>query len=205
MIRSLYPTQTAGGVGALLGRCASSVACRAWRLGVRSNKLWTPREDARLRLLWGSESVEGIADRLGRTTVAVYLRASSLGVASACPQGFESLKRAAKRTGFANVKQIRAILAFAGYTAAIRDSFSVTRSSKYRHQIVETDIVDAAIAKWMATEPVESAARRLNVKPQTLRRWLSRRLGPKPTRAKRHWRVESEVIERVVAEVRGAA
>lgn len=170
----------------------------------RSCPRWTAAEDHRLTIMWGVDSVEDISKAIGRTPTAIYMRSKVLGLQWACPQGFESITRAAERTGYA-VKQIRAILHATGYTASIREAFSLPRGSRYRHQIIETDAVDAAVAKWMKLETIESAANRLNFPATSLRKLVARRLGPKPTRARCAWRVPSEVLEQIVAEARGAA
>ena len=58
-----------------------------------------------------------------------------------------------------------------GYGASIRESFSLPRGSKYRHQIIETDAVDAAVAKRMTLETIESAANQLNFRQRRCGSW----------------------------------
>lgn len=165
---------------------------------------WTAAEDHRLTIMWGVDSVEDISKAIGRTPTAIYMRSKVLGLQWACPQGFESITHAAKRSGF-SLRRLRALIHAMGYGASIRESFSLPRGSRYRHQIIETDAVDAAVAKRMTLETIESAANRLNFPATSLRKLVALRLGPKPTRARCAWRVPSDVLEQIVAEARGAA
>jgi hypothetical protein len=95
------------------------------------------------------------------------------------------------------VGTLRKILRWGG--VRIRPSISRPMSRRHFH-VVETDSVDEAVAKWLATETVEFAARSRGTTPEILRARLlasGERLPPRP-RGKRHWRIETTLIDRVL-------
>lgn len=205
LLRSEYP---AGGLAAarraLPARSAESIYQRTHRLGLSRRRRWTADDDNRLRKLWNGElSVEEIAQRLGRTDAATYYRANDLGLPVGCPEGWETVRQAAVRTGY-HPDQLRHILR--AFQATIRPTLSKPCSRKgaqgrYTWMIVSPREVDAVIAAWHESEPVAAAARRLGVSGEVLTNRL-RRLGlekPSPgtggrPKARRHWRVRPEEV-----------
>lgn len=132
-------------VAVLRGRSLASVYQRMRHLGVRKRPRWTRADDGKLRLLWG-QSIRVIAKALHRTVLSVYWRAQKLGLGLGCPHGYEYLSAAAIRAGYA-VRQLRQILHHSG--VPIRKAMS---RQGLRARIVEPDLVDRAVAKWMAIE-----------------------------------------------------
>jgi hypothetical protein len=186
----------------ILGRSYTAVVCKSRGLGIRDKPHWTPEEEHRLMLLWGERSVENIAKKLGRSQWAVLFHARKLGLEIGCPQGYEYLAAAARRVGFGS-DQLYDIIVATGYIASVRTSFTVRRGRNYCRRVIETDAADAAVLKWLATEPLKPAARRRGVCYLRLKRLVEAEIGPRPFGGKKHWRVPTELIDRVLA--RGAA
>lgn len=197
---------------ALPARGASAIYHRTQRLKLVRRRRWTDADDARLRDLWdGGNTVDEVAKALGRTVATTYWRAQHIGLPLGVPEGWEYLSSAARRTGY-HGDQLRKILAFAG--ADIRRALSAPgrpargKSRKVRvHYIVVPGEVDTAIEAWHATEPVETAARRIGMCGETLKRRLlaagvekpKRRGKPRAGHAPFHWRVTQEDIDRALA------
>lgn len=198
--KALRHAYVAGGIyvahAHLPHRSVPSLFHRARRIGLYRRRRWTAADDAQLRNLWGVDmSLDEIAERLGRTPITTYWRAQKIGLPLGCPDGWERLSHAAERTGYCT-SQLRRILKAAG----VEMRRSITRETKprgkrrkaHRWHIVVPESVDAAIKRWLATEPVSAAARRHGVTADVLARRL-RLAGIKKTVAgKKHWRV-SEV------------
>jgi len=186
-------------LAAQLDRTVSSIHHRAQRLGIIANRRWTPAEDTELRNLWYEVSVGEIARRMKRTRAAVVQRAREyLALPLGAPDGFEYVSNAAVRTGFA-LATLQYILRWAGVKP--RPSMSYDRGAKRHFHIVDPVDVDDAIERWLATESLEAAARRVGWSAETLaRRLLASGLDvpPRPKR-KRHWRIPTAVIDEVVA------
>jgi hypothetical protein len=204
---TLRASFAAGGIAAartaLPDRTKSALYGHARRLGLRRRRRWSLEDDARLRRLWDAElDLPDIAARLARTPITTYWRAQKLGLPLGCPTGWESLNVAAERTGY-ETSQLRRILSAHG--AVIRRA--VTRESKPRgravgtknarrlRHIVARGEVDAAVAAWLETEPVETAARRLGWCGETLARRLKLIGVEGPGKARAHWRVRAEEVE----------
>jgi hypothetical protein len=183
-----------------LGRTISAIHHRAQRLGIVADRRWTPADDAELRMLWFEVGVAEIAKRMKRTRAAVVQRAREyLGLPLGAPPGLEYVSHAAVRTGFA-LATLQMILRWAGVKP--RPSMSYDRGAKRHFHIVDSVDVDDAIERWLATESLEAAARRIGWSAETLaRRLLASGLDvpPRPTR-KRHWRIPTVFVDQVVAE-----
>lgn len=201
ILRARYLTEGAAAMARALGRRLTSVHKRTQRLGLYTHRRWTPAEDARLRLCWGEADLAETARRMGRTVLTTWWRAQKLGLPLGCPQGWEYLTAAAKRTGY-ETGGLRPILRWAG--VPIRFSISRPTTAPRRCCIVDPDQVDAAVARWLKTESLTAAARRHGIAAETLERWLrlsGKKLPAKP-RAKKRWRVPSDIIDAVVAQRR---
>lgn len=159
---------------------------------------WTIRDDSRLRLLWGAP-LRHVAAEIGRTPLATYWRARKLGLACGAPRGMEYLTAAAKRTGY-DVVQLRAIL----HAAGVRPQRTPARPVQAaRHfNVVDPADVDDAVATWCRQETTEEAAARLGLSAETLRRLLIEAGERPPRRKKSRWRVDSALVDRLVAEYR---
>jgi hypothetical protein len=211
-LREAYST---GGIlaarEALPARGPSAIYHRAQRLKVVRRRRWTAQDDTRLRLLWdGGNTVEEVAESLGRTVITTYWRAQVLGLPLGVPDGWESISDAAKRTGY-GTGQLRRILRHSGVT--IRRALSAPgrpkrgkgkSKKKIRlRYIVFPGEVDVAMDTWHATEPAEAAAARLGISGETLRRRLvlagvKRRRPPGPP-TRHHWRVTAEEVAKAMA------
>lgn len=188
------------------GFAVTTLYHRANKIGVKRKRRWTVEDDRRLRLLWGEEPLPKIAERLGRTRVTVYWRAQKLGLPLGPPQNQEYLTVAARRTGF-RPDQLRRILLYAH--VPIERFHSRDPAKRWPMFVVDRFAVDEAIAKWMATETVKSAARRYGTSGHSMLMWL-RKAGVKMRKAaamrpggrgkSRHWRVVSADVDRVMAE-----
>lgn len=207
-LRDRYVADGAITCGRALGRSFGSVTRRAQRLGVIRVRRWSEKDDARLRILWGTRRLEDVAAALGRSTDSVYWRAKACGLGVGCPQGFEYLSTAAERTGYA-VAQLRRILNWAHVhvTRATTRPGRQTRTD-HVHWVIEPADVDEAVAAWHRTETLEgaSACRGLcsTVVSRLLRAAAARgdtRVPPRP-RFRRHWRLPTELVDELVAEMR---
>lgn len=177
---------------------------RARVLRVLSHARWTKNDDRNLRELWGERTLRGISARLGRTTQAVFHRAQKIGLSLGCPDGAEYLTHSAERTGY-SVETLRMILDRSG--VAIRRTMSRPLGRRVGRpcHFVDPFEVDEAVEAWLKTEPLASAARRRGLDDSTLARRLRGVEGvpPKPV-GKRHWRIPTAVIDRVVGQGRAA-
>lgn len=186
---------------ALPARSQSALLHRAQRLGLQRRRRWTPEDDRHLTSLWGTASVAWIARHLNRTAVTTYWRAQKLELPLGCPQGYEYLTAAAKRTGY-TVGQLRKVLK----TGGVRVWLSMARPTKARRHFHTVDPldVDEAVASWLASEVVEAAGTSRGMVGETLRAWLldAAKRGtamPAPPKGKAHWRVPTATIDAVVA------
>jgi transposase-like protein len=171
------------------------------RLG-RAHK-WSDAAKARLMFLWESAwSLEAIARRMGRSPLACYRKAAKLGLPTGCPPGYEYFTAAARRAGYAE-HTFRRVLAFSGVKCyrALADPLYVGKGD-CPHHFVDPEAVNRAVAKWMASESVAVAARRLGMSPHTLRRWLQTAgvVGESQPGHRFHQRAAAEDIDRVAAE-----
>lgn len=204
----LYETKGAKAcLAALPHRSLPSIYQRAVKLGVKTHRLWTEAEDHMIRSEWGFRSVVMIARSIARTTKATYKRATEdLYLGNGVPDGNEFLTNAASRTGF-DVATLRRVLSFAGVKPElVRTRLKVKTNKRFS---VDPSAVDAAVAKWLASEAVEPAAKARGIAGETLKRWLldarvERTLVAEGQVARPHWRVPTVTIDKVVADRRTA-
>lgn len=195
-------------VAAIATRSESAIYRHASKLGIVRKRHWTDVEDAKLRALWdGDSTLEEVAETLSRTPQGVLRRARDMGLPQ-CPARWEHLRDAARRAGYSR-DQLLDILRWSGSTVRRR----LLADPRYGHGprarrrfIVLAADVDAAVADWLETETVESAARRLGITGKKLARWLGwagverqRRQGRPKFGARPHWRIRPEDIEAALA------
>jgi hypothetical protein len=198
VIRSRYFTDYAKDIAADLGVSTTALFHRARRIGLKKNRAWTAENDAELRDQWGEYSLAQLSDRLHRTKAALYYRGQLLGLTSKVPRGFEFLTHAADRTGYCTT-QLRQILKWAHVKLRLAMGRPTKARSRHFH-IVDPFDVDQAIANWLRTEPLFTAATRRGVSVAVVERRLQLVKGvpPKPGKRK-HWRVPSELIDKALA------
>jgi hypothetical protein len=218
LLRERYATEGAKAIALELGRTWRSVTMRAKRLQLVHVRRWTWKDDDQLRIDWGIHPMEHIAKTLNRTTYGVYCRAQALGLGVGCPQGFEYLSAASRRTGYA-VSSLRRILSWAH--VPIRRAYAKPDRppSRCPNWIVEPIAVDDAVAEWHQTEPLDCAAERHGVAYTVLIRLLgdaamncdqrvcslvlnrfpngaaNRSTDAPPRRSRRHWRIPSALAD----------
>lgn len=161
---------------ALPERSEISLYHRARRLRLSRRRRWTDSDDKHLADIWEQGlPLRTIARRLERTMKTTYWRAQKIGLPLGCPQGFEYLSAAAKRTGYAT-SQLWRILAWA--KVPVRKTLSRTSMDRvsHHHHVVDPFDVDEAIEAWSKTETAEAAARRLGISGDRLRARL-RKVG----------------------------
>jgi len=166
----------------------------------RHYRRWTRDDVKLLRDLWGTATLETVAKKLGRSPLTVYYFATKAGLQRGCPQGFEYLTAAAKRTGF-DTGQLRAILASAG--VKLRVAMALPKKRRHYH-VVSPDLVDEAVAAWMKLEGLPDAARRLGTTREVIRAALVA-AGHEPPPVKFRWRVLPEVATASLAAYRPGA
>lgn len=164
----------------------------------RSKKEWAHEELQYLRWSWGQARASTIARRLKRSAAACYHKAAELGLGSEW-EGL-SLAECAKRSGY-DLDTLRKVLAFAGVRPR-RSQISRKGRVKHWRWSVDPDGLERAVALWTSTAPVGVHAREYGVSGIALRQWLED-AGHKPPRGsrRRHWRVSSEVVAKVMAAV----
>lgn len=164
---------------------------------MRSARRWTQEEDEQVRFMWGHHPTPTIAAKLNRTSAAVYQRARDvLKIGAGCPVGFEYLRPAAERNGFAYHTFLR-VLRWYGVKIHVAATLDAVRW-KRRNRIVDIDDVDQAVAAWLATEPVEHAARRVGVCGATLKARLLRAGVKPPGGRKQTFRVTAAEVSRAM-------
>lgn len=171
----------------------------------RHYKRWTGTEAMRLRLAWGTESVEVLASRIGRSPITVYYMAQKLKLPLGCPQGFEYLTAAAKRTGF-DTKSLRAVLRAADVKIKVSMARPSTPRGKGKRRgshthVVLPDDVDMAVQRWTTEECLPDAARRLGTTREILRAALLA-AGHEPPPKRYRWRVMPETADAAMASYR---
>jgi len=184
-------------VAAQLGRKYKSVTIRAERLGLKTHARWTADEDRRIGNLWGEKTIPEIAQAIHRTPIGVWERAKKIGLPIGCPDGCEYLSVAAKRVGFSD-EGVRSICRWAG--VPIRQAMGLGKKDpQYTRTVVDSFELDEAVKAWLGTETVNEAARRLGLRNRKLTACLEAAKGvPKKPRRRKHWRLPSDVIDRVI-------
>ena len=149
---------------------------------------WSPVDLLTLAALWGApgHSLATLARRFARTPYAVYCAAARAGLPLGCPEGWESLAGAARRTGMVP-RALAAALEAAGVRPSTgwRNPMGAARGQG-ANRVVMVAEVDRAVESWLARESVEEAARRAGVGATVLRRWNRHSRSPSssgPTRA----------------------
>lgn len=203
VLRDLYPSQGRHAVAAATGKSWRAVCERARRLKVRCKPQWTAAEDRKLSMLWGELPLAKVAKEMSRTPLSCYQRAKIIGLKRGVLEGMESVRAAAKRTGFDWATLVRILRAHG--VRPQRTMSLDTKKGLFRRVAVDPMDVDEAIEAWNATELVTQAAQRRDLDHDTLGRWLEAsgiEMPPRPGKF-RHWRVPTEIIDRVVAQRRG--
>jgi hypothetical protein len=160
---------------------------------------WSAAEDATLRAQWGNLSAHDLAVGLGRSTESVYARAQRLLLPVGKLAQQESIVASARRTGYDPDTLVGMLACFGiGWRRS-------AGSRGQRLRLVDRRDVDKAIKLWQATETVQGAARTRGLCHETLRDWLKKAGAlklrvPGKRNGLGHWRVESSVINAVVAE-----
>lgn len=172
----------------------------------RHYRRWTVKEAQRLRSLWGTESVKSIARKIGRSPITVYYFAQKLLLPLGCPQGYEYLTTAAKRSGF-DTKTMRAVLAHAGKKIRLAMSKPMVKSrgtgprkGQRTHVVLPDDVTDA-VNLWTTQECLPDAARRLGTTREILRAALLA-AGHTPPPKRYRWRVMPAVADAAMATYR---
>lgn len=191
---------TAGGVLAALRalpkRTRPAVWRRARRLGLQREPQWPPQDDATLRELWAqARPLHEVAARFQRSQEAVAARAHKLGLRRGCPDGWEYVTAAARRTGF-DEPLFRKVLAAAQVEVRPALTFHQGRTSR-RTEIVHSEGADLAVAHWMTGAPLAVQARRYGVACETMERRLAK-VGVRRPRPRRHWHVSDADVARAM-------
>ena len=202
ILRATYAQGLEATRAALRGRRTfRAIMQRARRLRITRKRHWTAAEDRLLSWLWDDQNgLAKLATRLRRTEHAVFRRAQDLGLKIGVPQGYESVRAAARRSGFPYETMVGILKA-----AHVRMRLTLSdpsRHGKARHRFVDPELVDDAVALWNSKESVSAAARRIGMGPCTLRGWLHEAGVMPPAKWKTIVRLETAVIDRVVAERR---
>lgn len=166
----------------------------------RHYRRWSPEDTARLVRLWtSSASLPEIAFALGRTEATVYWYAWHRGLPRGCPQGYESVTTAAKRTGFEVATLVHLLHRWGVRTTPWRGKPGA--AARRHYHFVDSFDVDRAVEKWAESEIVTVAARRHGLCGETLKQWLIA-AGHRPPARKKTWRLASSLIDGMVAERR---
>lgn len=150
---------------------------------------------------WESTSARIIARQLGLAPTTVLSIAYEMGLGTGKPQGMEYVAEAAKRTGFP-AKTFDRILRWASVKRIKSRREQATKTKRRAHYVLP-ETVDAAVAAWLATETITSAAARRGLSRFALEQRLLRH-PEAPVKAGRHnWRVPTTLIDEVAAELSG--
>lgn len=158
---------------------------------------WTRSDNNRLIDLWSDprQTLVGIAKKMSRTEVAIYLHAKKIKLKLGVPSGFEGIWQAEIRTGYSHSVLLK-IFKFGGVKIYKARTNPWTRGKTKLNRFVDPEAVNHALVKWEEYELVAQAARVRNIYPTTLRLWLNQEgyCRPKDT----WWREKSEIIDAVV-------
>lgn len=190
-----------------LGRTPSSIRHRISRLGATVKPRWTEADDERLRFFWDTPTtIPELCAKFGRSAQGICRRARRLGLQQRVPPGYEFLSHAAERAGFA-ARTLRRILHWAGVAVhnvrshgMKRRPLPVRRKASFRQLYVDPFDVDEAVERWLRTETPGEAARRTGVDATTIRRLLRKAGGDGEPGFRRRWRVDSELLDRLLRE-----
>jgi hypothetical protein len=233
ILRRLYPAGTREEFAAALPRRTwDAVTRRAFALGVKRARSWSPEEDAELRRMWPEHSRRTMTRNLDRTWDGIRTRARLLGLTRDEDgtltrwKGFLTLRRAAKANGYCE-RSFRAIVRayqrhFAALPQAARadmpspDTVARGATGKWAHLMIDAQAARDAVDWWMTQETATQAAARLGVPLSTLTTWLHERgvRVPKHERRAPAWwdafrasvgRVRVYPARRAIGEARAAA
>lgn len=204
ILRANYQKLGASRLAEMLGRTFYPVCHRARRLNLVRRRRWTSIEDRRLSMLWGDLPLKGIAMKFKRSQGACVTRAVTLGLDRGVQPGTETLTAAARRTGY-HRQTLQTIAAWAAIEQQPRMS-ARHRSRAQRPGVYECDLVDDAVARWLASEVVNQAADRRGISRRVLVRALAAAGIFQPPRTLKGlwWRVPTETIDRVVGDRLGS-
>lgn len=181
-------------------RTESSLYHRVKRIGaaIRRRK-WTAAENVKLTLEWCDPGVTlaKLSKAFGRSPLAIYYHAHSIGLQRGVPDGFVSIADACRRCGV-DRQLLRRILGQAKVPTFRTLSRPGSPRQAFRFRYVDPERAEAAVAKWTRMEAVESAARSRGLVGETLRRLLLG-AGHRPPRFHAVWRVSTSVIDAVLA------
>ncbi len=198
VLRAGYEQGRAPEIAAQLGRTLQSVFKRARRLDLATHRRWTNEDDRRLRNWWGEFTVETIAKRLSRTPATTFWRAQRIGLELGAPAGTEYLNRAAERTGYA-VGSLRIILQRSGVEIKRTMSRPGT-GARWHYHCVDPVLVNQAVAAWLKTEPLETAARARGVSAEVLvNRLRDIAEAPRKPSDRSRWRIPTALLDRAVS------
>ena len=175
--------------------------------------LWTPEEDQVLLDGWNDQSMRLMRQALpNRTRQAIYERAHTLGLRAGPPQGMVSVKSLSDDPswGYDYYKNLR-ILKFASVQVR-RFSYAGKRDG-VRYVDID-DARDAAVA-WerhiaderVGKETTKEAAKRIGVRENTLRAWVTLEglLPPSDPSTKRRFFALPELFDRIAAKYQSPA
>lgn len=204
-IRRLYPGDIAATCAALPHRTRHSILRKAQTMGVHNltcrRTPWSKEEDQRLRTLWAlGLSLRRISDRMGRNQQGIAKHVERLGLPLGVPRGYESITESCKRVGFHGCTMWTILRWAAVVTTAVR---AKKPQGKFRRYYVDPFDVDEAVKKWLSTETIAGAATSRDIPRSTLRKWLlCAGAFTSSADARKHQRIPTKVIDRVVAERR---
>lgn len=206
-VRADYPKTKRSVLAARLGRSVRALQRRAGQLGVKAYRPWTSKDDHDLIDSWGELTIAQIARNLKRTPEAVYARATEkLGLKRGCPEGFEYVSNAAKRTGF-DLKTLWKVLAYSRVKVARAMSRPGKARGHYQTRIVDPYAVDRAVRAFIDAAPLNQHAIEHRLDLATLKRWLLLAkehgaivdLPPLPKKQKGRWRVPGATVAAALA------
>lgn len=176
-----YLEQTAEEMASAIGRTKRAVFRRLQILSLRQRGRWSREEDRRLTLLWmGTDKIEDLSKRLGRSSQSICRRAKVLGLAATKPSdSYEFLSEAAKRVGYSRSALIR-ILRWAEvpiHTARshVPSCANTGKRRAYRQKYVDAFDADEAVTRWVRTATITDVAEEYGINPSSLRRHLRKR------------------------------
>jgi len=191
-------------------RTRSSIYKQIYSHGWCETDLWTPEEDRILLDGWNDRPMRKMLESLpNRTRDSIYKRARKLGLRAGPPQGMVSVKSLSTDPlwGYDYYKTLK-ILQFASVQTRRFNYAGKRKGIKY----VDPDGARAAAAVWekhvaserVGKETTKEAARRIQVREDTLRAWVTREglIRPSDPNTKRRFFAPPEVFDRIAAKYR---
>lgn len=205
VLRRKYATLRKGDKAKAWGRLLallpkrSKAAClvRASKLRLAIKAHWTAQEDAVLTTHYTESAVRTIRKLLpGRSWVSIQVRARKLGVSKGRWQGFVSVTEAARRLNF-STQGFRRIAQAVGVPIHVRASGTSSSGAKYAQRVVEWDLAEEGVRRWLDLETVRDAAKRYGLRKERVERWLREERGPQ-TRPFVTWRLRPQEFDEVI-------